>query len=142
MCRRVCTLRAQTRQLPRHICRMQIGFGISYIIFSCITDWRLSTAIMPFIGFTVVSSSVASNSLVQSIVDETKRARVLSLYVLGNLGFGPIGILIAGHMAEILDAQACALICGVMALIVAFLHMSRMKVYDATVSSLLQEKGL
>lgn len=130
------------RQLPRHICRMQIGFGAMFVVFSLITDWRLSTAIMPFVGFTVVSAAVGSNSLVQALVDESKRGRVLSLYVLGSLGFGPIGILLAGHMAEVLDAQTWAFICGVMALLVGLFHASRMKVYDETIDSLLQAKGL
>lgn len=131
-----------TRQLPRHFCRMQTGFGLVFIVFSFITDWRLSVALMPFMGFTVVSAAVASNSLMQSVVDENKRGRVMSLYMLGGLGFGPIGILIFGHIAEIAGPQNAALLCGLMAFLVGLLHYGKLRIYDTTVDPLLKTKGL
>ena len=130
------------RQLPRHIIRMQIAFGILFSIFSQVTDWRISVALMPLVGFSIVSASVASNSLIQSLVEENKRGRVLSLYVLGSLGFGPVGSLLAGHVADAIGAQNCALICGVMALFVGILHAGKLRVYKETVDPILKAKGL
>jgi MFS family permease len=134
--------RVGARQLPRYFVSMQIMFGIVFCLFSQMTDWRFSVALMPLVGYAVVSAAVASNSLIQVLVDENKRGRVLSLYVLGTLGFGPIGMLCFGHLADLIGTQPSALICGCMACLVGIVHAGRLRVYARTVDPILKAKGL
>ena len=128
--------------LPRHVCRMQLCFGLSYLAFAFIGDWRLAVALSPILGFTIVSALVSNNSLVQALVDEDKRGRVLSLNSFGILGFGPLGGLLFGKLADHTDVRVAAVVCGVSCVCVALLHFRRLKEYHDSVPAILASKGL
>lgn len=130
------------RSLPRHIARMQTCFGIVFLLFSFTTDWRISFLLSPFMGFFVVSAMVSSNSMIQALVDEDKRGRVLSLFTFGLLGFGPLGALAVGKLADHIGPPYAALISASAVIIIGLLHMRRGKEYDATVGDILSSKGL
>lgn len=129
-------------QLPKHIWRMQILFGIALVLYSQATDWRVALAITPVLGFAITSSLVSNNSLIQGLVDEDKRARVLSYYSFGLLGFGPLGAFLAGKMADTVDVQLALVACAAFSLGIGILHMFRQKDYEATVPAILAGKGL
>ena len=128
--------------LPRHIWQMQTLFGITLLLFSRVTDWRVALAMTPVMGFALTSSMVSNNSLIQALVDEDKRARVLSYYSFGMLGFGPVGALFAGRLADHMDASLALMICAGLSLAMGLLHSLRQKTYDATVPDILHKKGL
>lgn len=134
--------RVYPSQLSRHIWHMQALFGASLILFSLVTDWRVALALTPVIGFSITSSLVSNNSLIQALVDEDKRGRVLSYYSFGLLGFGPLGALLAGKLADHLDPRLALLSCAVLSFGVGLLHSLRQKAYDATVPEILRSKGL
>ena len=129
-------------RLPAHIWRMQVLFGATLIVFSLVEEWHLALCITPLLGFSISSSLVSNNSLIQALVDEDKRGRVLSYYSFGLLGFGPLGALLAGKFADHTDARVALLICAGLALATGILHALRQKAYDRTVPDILQEKGL
>ncbi|MDR3073285.1 MAG: MFS transporter [Deltaproteobacteria bacterium] len=134
--------RISLRLMSRHICRMQILFGAALLVYSQVMDWRIAFAITPVLGFAITSSLVANNSLIQGLVDEDKRARVLSYYSFGLLGFGPLGAYLAGKLADVLDAQTALVICAALSLGVGLAHALRQKSYDAFVPKMLEDKGL
>ena len=129
-------------RLSNHIWHMQTLFGATLIVYGLVTDWRVALAITPVLGFAITSSLVANNSLIQALVDEDKRGRVLTYYTFGILGFGPLGALLAGKLADHIDAQTALLACAVLTLGVGILHAFRQKAYDATVPEMLRQKGL
>lgn len=129
-------------RLPAHIWHMQILFGAGLIMYGLVSDWRVALCIAPVLGFAMSSSLVSNNSLIQAIVDEDKRGRVLTYYSFGLLGFGPLGALLAGKLADHINAQTALLLCACLALAAGLLHRSRRKLYDAAVPGLLREKGL
>ncbi len=54
---------------------------------------------MACLGFFMVSTLVSCNTLVQTLVDEDKRNRVMSLFIVCAMGITPIGSLNAGWLA-------------------------------------------
>ncbi|SBW10052.1 membrane hypothetical protein [uncultured delta proteobacterium] len=134
--------RVSASRLPAHIWHMQTLFGAALIAYGLVTDWLVALALAPVLGFSLVSSLVSNNSLIQAIVDEDKRGRVLSYYSFGLLGFGPLGALLAGKFADHMDARTALVVCAVMSLIVGIMHALRQKAYDASVPEILREKGL
>lgn len=134
--------RVSLNQMSRHIWRMQILFGIALILYGLTSDWRIALSITPVLGFAITSSLVANNSLIQGLVDEDKRGRVLSYYSFGLLGFGPLGAYIAGAAADNIDVRLALAGCAVLSLLVGVLHMLRQKDYEATVPEILAGKGL
>ncbi len=57
------------------------------------------------LGFGIIVSAASTNTILQTIADEDKRARVISIYVMIFLGMGPIGNFIAGSLAEWVGAR-------------------------------------
>ena len=56
---------------------------------------------MTLIGFAVMVAVAASNTILQTIVDEDKRGRATSLYMMAFMGTAPIGSLLAGGLADV-----------------------------------------
>lgn len=134
--------RVYLRFLPRHIWRMQILFSIALIFYSQTQIWMEAFALTPLLGFAITSSLVSNNSLIQGLVDEDKRGRVLSYYSFGLLGFGPLGAYLAGKAADVYGVEETLVACAILSLAVGVLHMLRQKDYDATVPEILRAKGL
>jgi MFS family permease len=68
----------------------------------------------------------ASNTLLQTIVDEDKRGRVMSLYAVAFLGTAPLGSLLAGGIAEHFGAPTALAIAGLGALAGMFFFSRRL----------------
>jgi len=132
----------EARDLPRYIWRMQLLFGVAFLVFCFVTEWYIAVLFTPFLGFTMVSSLISNNSLIQMLVDEDKRGRVLSYYSFGLLGFGPVGALLFGMLADRSDVQTACLVCAVTCLIIGIVHSRWQKDYDATVPAILATKRL
>jgi MFS family permease len=129
-------------QLPRHIWRMQLLYGIVYALFAMNTQWPVALALSPLIGFAMVSALVSNNSLLQALVDEDKRGRALSLYSFGLLGFGPLGAFLIGKCADLFSVQSAAFASSLVCIALALLHGTRHRVYKRFVPQILADKGI
>jgi MFS family permease len=88
------------------------GLGTAAIAFSH-TLW-ISLLLLVITGFAMVTQMAASNAVLQTIVDENKRGRVMSFYTLAFFGMGPLGSLLSGCLASTLGTASAFLICGMM----------------------------
>ena len=82
-----------------------ILFGLSH------TLW-LSLVLMVFVGFGMVQVASVSNTIIQSLVAEDKRARVMSYYTMAFFGAAPFGSLFAGALADRIGAPFTVVITG------------------------------
>ena len=73
------------------------GLGLAGISFS--HSLGLSLVLLPVTGFAMVAQMAASNAVLQTIVEEEKRGRVMSFYTLAFFGMGPLGSLLSGTLA-------------------------------------------
>ena len=67
--------------------------GGALILFGLSRTFWLSLVLMVFVGFGLMQSAAASNTIMQSLVQEDKRARVMSYYMMAFLGSTPFGSL-------------------------------------------------
>ena len=65
------------------------------------------------LGFSMMVQLASCNTILQTIVDEQKRGRVMSLYTVAFLGMTPLGSLIAGSLASAIGAPNTIRIGGV-----------------------------
>jgi MFS family permease len=86
--------------LGRWIAGTAATFALSLIAFSYSTNLLLSMAILCVAGFSIIVQLAASNTILQTIVQEQKRGRVMSLYTVAFLGMAPLGSLVAGNLAS------------------------------------------
>jgi MFS family permease len=75
-------------------------FGMGLILFSLSRNMGLSMAILVFSGFSMMINMAASNSILQNLVEEDKRGRLMSLHTVSFLGMVPFGNLLAGILAQ------------------------------------------
>ena len=73
---------------------------LTMIAFAASRNVPLSLLLMAMIGFTLVTVMNNSNAMVQSVVPDELRGRVMGLYSLMFMGGGPIGALLAGVLAD------------------------------------------
>lgn len=86
-------------------------FGISLIVFAVSRVTWLSMLALPVIGFAMMQHVASSNTILQTIVDDEKRGRVMAFYSMAFLGMSPFGSLLAGSLASRFGAPA-TLACG------------------------------
>ncbi|HOO62694.1 MAG TPA: MFS transporter, partial [Synergistaceae bacterium] len=79
-------------------------FGTGITLFSASRWFLLSLPLMGLIGFGMVSLLISCNTLLQTLVEENKRSRIMSLYIISVMGISPFGSLITGWTASHLGA--------------------------------------
>lgn len=90
-----------------------IGFSLSRILW-------LSLLLMLPIGFGLILQAASSNALLQTIVEDDKRGRVMSLYIMAFMGMVPFGNLFAGALASKIGVPATLFIDGIICIASAF----------------------
>jgi MFS family permease len=86
--------------------------GIALMLVGLSKIYWLSLAFMAVLGFGIIVTAASVNMMLQTIVDDDKRGRIISFYAMAFLGLAPVGGLIAGSLAGQLGAPATALIDG------------------------------
>ncbi|MCE9572260.1 MAG: MFS transporter [Deltaproteobacteria bacterium] len=98
--------RASTRGLGAIIPRAAIGFGASLLVFAVTPTVWLAAPILVLSGFGMIVQMASSNTVIQTIVDEDMRGRVMAFYTMAFFGTTPFGSLIAGALADQIGAPA------------------------------------
>jgi MFS family permease len=80
-------------------------YGIAIAAFAFSPHLSLSLLIVPFTGWGMITNFAASNTILQTIVDDDKRGRVMSFFAMSFLGVMPIGVLIIGTVATHIAAD-------------------------------------
>jgi MFS family permease len=88
------------------------GFGVGLIALGLSRFLWLSLLLMLFVGGSMMIQMAASNTILQTIVQDDKRGRVMSFYSMAFLGMAPFGSLLAGALASRLGAPRTVVICG------------------------------
>ena len=82
-----------------------ILFGLSHLFW-------LSLVLMVFVGFGLMQTAAASNTIIQSLVPDDKRARAMSYYTMAFFGAAPFGSLLAGTLAHHIGAPRTVIFTG------------------------------
>jgi MFS family permease len=102
-------------------------FGAGLILFSMSRVLWLSMILMLFTGFGMMQQMAASNTIIQTIVPEDKRGRVMSYYTMAFVGMAPFGSLLAGALAHAVGAPHTLVINGLCCIAGAVWFTTRLK---------------
>jgi MFS family permease len=80
------------------------------IAFSFSTSLMLSAALLPFVGAGMMLQSASANTILQTVVDDELRGRVMAFYTMAVLGTQPLGSLLAGALADRIGTQRTILL--------------------------------
>ena len=103
--------------LGRQIAWAGGAFGLSLIAFSFSNVVWLSLVLLTISGFTMIMTIAASNTILQTIVEDDKRGRVMSFYVMTFLGVAPFGSLLAGGLASHIGAVPVVQLAGTVCIV-------------------------
>jgi len=96
-------------------------FGIGLISFSLSHTLWLSFFLLLLTGFGMMVHMASSNTILQTIVDDDKRGRVMSLYAMAFMGMAPLGSLLGGSLAGWIGAPTTLIMVGTSCMIGPFL---------------------
>jgi MFS family permease len=106
-------LRRSVRGLTKVIPIAAVVFGIGLIAFGLSKGIWLSLVMMLVTGFGMMQGLTSSNTILQTLVDEKMRGRVMSYYTMAFVGMAPFGSLLAGAMAHAIGAPRTVIVSGV-----------------------------
>ncbi|MFZ0536376.1 MAG: MFS transporter [Candidatus Sulfotelmatobacter sp.] len=105
-------LRKTVRGLTTMIQISAALFGVGLICFGLSRILLLSMLLMVVVGFGMMQGLAASNTVIQTLVPEDKRGRVMSYYTMAFVGMAPFGSLLAGGLAHRMGAPHAVMITG------------------------------
>jgi MFS family permease len=115
-------LRREVRGLEVWVARASLGFGVALVAFAASRWFVLSAALLVGVGFAMMLQMASSNTLVQHLVPDHLRGRVMAVYSMMFMGLAPFGALLAGVLAEHFGAPltvafgGCVCVAGSLAL--------------------------
>lgn len=92
------------RGLSRWVAVACMSFGVALAIFSFSTHMWLSGLLLVPVGYFVMVQMASSNTLIQSMVPDQLRGRVMAVYSMMFMGMAPFGALLAGSVAHKIGA--------------------------------------
>jgi MFS family permease len=116
------------------------GLGLTLVSFSRVL-W-ISLPLMVCVGFGIIVTAASINTVVQTIVDDDKRGRVMSFYTMSFLGVSPLGALSAGALASHIGAPYTLLAGGICCLTGAFVFWRLLPRFRRAIRPVYQRLGI
>lgn len=117
-------------------------FGAALIAFALSRWLPLSMFFLVAVGFGMIATLAAANTVLQTLVEDRMRGRVMSLYAMAFMGMVPFGSLLAGTLGERLGAPHTLMIGGIVCLIGGIIFGIRLSGLREQARPIYQEKGI
>jgi MFS family permease len=117
-------------------------FGLGLIAFSLSRLLGLSLMMMIVTGFGMIVAMAASNTVLQTIVEDDKRGRIMSFYTMAFMGMAPFGSLLAGFLASRIGAPDTLLLGGIACLLGAAVFAMRLRALRRLVRPIYVQAGI
>ncbi len=131
--------RRDVRGLTRWITFASLCAGLGALVFALSPWLPLSFAALAITGFGIVVNGMAVSTVIQTIVDDRMRGRIMGIFSVAFLGMYPLGSLAGGALAEKIGAPATLAIGGVMTTVATLVLWRRMPALRAELRPLYQK---
>jgi MFS family permease len=135
-------LRRSVRGLLKMIPIAAAVFGVGLVCFGLSRNLSVSLPMMLITGYGMMQGTTASNTILQTLVDEQMRGRVMSYYTMAFVGMATFGSLLAGSLAHTIGAPRTVIISGVACMIGSLWFWSRMTAVRAEMRPIYQRLGI
>ncbi len=134
--------RRSVRGLTRMIPIAALAFGLGLIAFGLSRSFWLSMLMMLLTGFGMMQGLTASNTIIQTLVEEKMRGRVMSYYTMAFVGMAPFGSLLAGTLAHAIGAPRTVIVSGVACILGAVWFWTRLAAIRTEMRPIYQRLGI
>jgi len=128
--------RASIKGLGSVVALASMLCGIGLTGFALSRHMQISMIMMAITGLGVLMQLASTNTLIQTLVDDDKRARVLSLYTTSMFGIVPCGCLLFGWLAQRIGAPRAQFIGGMLTICAALVYATRLPALRAVLGPL------
>jgi MFS family permease len=134
--------RKSSAGLGRIIALSSVVFGAGIMAFGLSKTMFLSLPVIFVIGFAMMVQMAAGNIVLQTVVEEDKRGRIMSLYTMAFMGTMPLGSLMAGVLAERIGAPNTLLLGGMCCIIGGVVFAGKLKILRKQVQQVYARKNI
>jgi len=117
-------------------------FGAGLVAFAFTTSLWVALAVLPFVGAGFMVEMAATNTVLQTLVTDDLRGRVMAFYTMAFFGTAPLGSLLAGLAADRIGARWTIAAGGVISVAAGFWLVSRLPALRAIVRPIYIERGI
>jgi MFS family permease len=117
-------------------------FGLALVAFSLSRTLWLALLVLPFVGAGMMITMAATNTIIQTVVSEELRGRVMAFYTMAFLGTAPIGSLLAGVLADRVGPSATIRFGGTACIAAAIWFALRLPALRELVRPIYVERGI
>jgi len=117
-------------------------FGAGLVAFAFTTSLWVALAVLPFVGAGFMVEMAATNTVLQTLVTDDLRGRVMAFYTMAFFGTAPLGSLLAGLAADRVGARWTIAAGGVISLAAGCWLVSRLPALRAIVRPIYIERGI
>lgn len=117
-------------------------FGVGLIVFSLSRTLWFALLALPFVGAGMMITMASTNTIIQTVVSEELRGRVMAFYTMAFLGTAPIGSLLAGVAADRIGPTTTIRVGGVACIAAALWFASRLPALRLLVRPIYVERGI
>ncbi len=118
------------------------SFGTGLILFSLSTNFVLSMILLLITGMSMMVQMSSSNTILQTIVEDKMRGRVMSFYTTAFTGMAPFGSLIAGSLASEIGAPNTLIIGGICCIIGAGIYSQHLPLLKGLIRPIYVKMGI
>jgi MFS family permease len=93
-------------------------------------------------GFGMMQQMAASNTIIQTIVEESKRGRVMSFYTVAFVGMAPFGSLLAGALARAIGAPLTVMLSGACCIVGAAWFATQLRSIQQLIRPIYRDLGI
>lgn len=129
-------MRKTVKRLAGFIAYSNVLCGVFIIVFAFNSNFYVSMICLYVLGITSMHEVAGTNTLVQSIVPDKMRGRVMSLFILCFLGIMPFGNLIAGCLASIVGTPLTVFFSGVVVIIAGIIFVFHKSSLEKSIGSM------
>jgi len=117
-------------------------FGLAVVAFALSEALWFSMVVICVSGFAMMVQMAASNTVLQTIVEEDKRGRIMSLFTMAFMGMMPFGNLLAGSLAGKIGAPKTLLLGGICCIIGALMFVRKLPLLREKTQPIYIKKGI
>jgi MFS family permease len=118
--------RQGVRGLGRWVAISTAAFGLTLIGFSQSRTFWLSAALLVPLGAALILEMASSNTLIQAMVPNVLRGRVMAVYSMMFMGMAPFGALFSGWLAERIGAPHTVALGGAICIVASAIFSQRL----------------
>jgi MFS family permease len=128
--------------LGRVIAGAALLFGASLVLFAFVSSLALALPLLACAGFGMMVQMASSNTVLQTVVEDDKRGRVMSFYTMAFMGTAPFGSLFLGAVANRFDATLAIALGGTACMLAAVAFSRRLPALRPLVRPIYEGRGI